>query len=835
MRDSSFGKGTERSAERRSIDHRSAPAGGTNARRRPIRLAETEALRQENEQLRTRLRELEAAHICYEAHEQLPFGYLCFDHIGRILCVNSKGEAMLGMERGTLINTLFTRYLDPDSRNRFILHLLACRKAGKAAREFDLPLRTGSRSIQVDLMTRSERGDRLRYHTLIERSGALTSAGGPLSEKNSKNGLVQAVRHLKAQRGQLAGQNQRLRTMRALLQESHDRYAWLYEFSPVGYLRLSEDGHIYALNLTAAMILGSERNEITGRSLTTYVAERDIGRFEAHLAKCRAGSPQIRSELTLTPSTGSRDVELISVKTGVDDPEGVLYHPALMDITERKHAADALRESESKLRWLIDNMPAVLWTQDEKGNPCYVSGNMVRLLGYTEHEVNSGGADFWSSNIHPDDRERVRVAYTGMFSGAGTARAAAYDIEYRRQAKDGSWLWVVDRGMSVSEENGVRYATGMLWDTTRRKRMQEQLRESEERFRQLAENINDVFFLTDLDGTRIFYLSSAFERLWGFSTEALYAHPRSWLELIHAPDRRRVRRALKGRERDTPYDIECRIRRPNGALRWIRMRGFPILDAEGHVYRFAGIAADITARKEAADTLHRSHQRMRELALHLQSVREEERKRIAREIHDDLGALLLAIKMDLEATRKAILSGRAARIDMADSVARVDMAIDSVRRMATDLRPSILDQLGVLAAVEWQAQDTERRTGIKCDVEVDTGKDELDLEPERATAIFRIVQEALANVVRHSGATQVRIALHEQDESVTLEITDNGKGIDGDGASDLHKWGLIGMAERVASFKGRFGVTPAQPRGTTVSVWIPTAARPASHADRERL
>jgi two-component system sensor histidine kinase UhpB len=150
------------------------------------------------------------------------------------------------------------------------------------------------------------------------------------------------------------------------------------------------------------------------------------------------------------------------------------------------------------------------------------------------------------------------------------------------------------------------------------------------------------------------------------------------------------------------------------------------------------------------------------------------------------------------------------------------------------LRPSILDQLGVLAAVEWQAQDTERRTGIKCDVEVDPGKEDLDLDTERATAIFRIVQEALANVVRHSGATEVRIALHEDEGSVALKITDNGKGIDSDGASDLHKWGLIGMAERVASFKGRFGVMPAQPRGTTVSVWIPTARAP-SQAARGRL
>jgi len=377
-------------------------------------------------------------------------------------------------------------------------------------------------------------------------------------------------------------------------------------------------------------------------------------------------------------------------------------------------------------------------------------------------------------------------------------------------------------------------AATMFEESRDRHALQRQLRESEERFRQLAENLDDVFFLSDVEGERIFYVSPAFERLWGFSSEKLYAEPRSWWKHMHRADRSRVRRAFRARKRGTPYDVEFRIRRPDGATRWVRMRGFPIIDSEGQVYRFAGIAADVTV-KQAADTLQQSHQRMRELAVHLQSVREEERKRIAREIHDDLGALLLAIKMDLEATRKALRSGRPdAGANMEDSVTRVDMAIESVRRIATDLRPSILDQLGVIAAVDWQAQDVERRTGIKC--EFDSGRDDLELDSERATAIFRIVQEALANVVRHSGATRVKIALRESGGGVELRISDNGKGLDSDGASDLHKWGLIGMAERVASFTGRFEVMPAQPHGTTVSVWVPTGtpALPAT-APGQRL
>lgn len=637
------------------------------------------------------------------------------------------------------------------------------------------------------------------------------------------------VDDLQNQQRQLLAQNHDLRETQRLLQESLDRYAQLYEFSPVGYLGIDDAGCVRVLNLTAAAILATERTRVAGKPFANYIAEPDRSRFDTHLHQCRNGAREVKTELALKTANGIREIELISVKPGASD--GALYRTAMMDITDRRRALGALRRSESQLRWLIDNMPAVLWIKDEHGSPRYVSANVARVLGYTEQELRSGGAHFWLHNVHPDDRDRVQNSYARLFADGEAAGPAAYDIEYRRQAKDGSWVWVVDRGMSVSEENGVRYATGMFWDSSRRKRMQEQLRESEERFRQLAENIKDVFFLTDVGGSQIFYVSPAFEKVWGFSSDKLYREPASWQELIHEADRERVRRAVKVRKPGSPYDIEFRIRRLTGAVRWIRLRGFPIHDALGRVYRFAGIAVDITPRKEAAESLQRSHQRMRELALHLQTVREEERKRIAREIHDELGALLLAIKMDLDVCRKQQAVAPANRATMDELITRVDAAIESVRRIATDLRPSILDNVGVLAAVEWQAQDMERRTGIKCEVEIDSSKDELGVDPDRATAIFRIVQEALANVVRHSGATHVKIALHEHAGNVEVRITDNGKGFDSDGSPDFRRWGLVGMAERVGSFKGRFGITRATPHGTTVNVWIP-AGRPVRTSAR---
>jgi PAS domain S-box-containing protein len=499
-----------------------------------------------------------------------------------------------------------------------------------------------------------------------------------------------------------------------------------------------------------------------------------------------------------------------------------VYRTAFTDITDRNRAAEALRESEAKLRWLIENMPAVLWIRDQYGVTRYISANIAGVLGYTEQEVRSG-AGFWYANIHPDDRQRVEAAYARLFSSDEHAGAATYDIEYRRNTKDGSWVWVLDKSMSTSEQDGVRYATGMFWDTSRRKRMQEQLRESEERFRQLTDNIDEVFYLTDVEGDQVFYVSPAFEKVWGFSAQRLYQEPRSWQELVYFADRKRLRRAFKALRRGAAYDMEFRITRPDGAVRWIRVRGFPIHGASGNAYRVAGIAEDITAHKEAADLLQLSHQRMRQLALHLQAVREEERKRIAREIHDELGALLLAIKIDLDACRKQQAAAPAPDVAAALQavLGRVDTAIDSVRRIATDLRPSMLDNIGVLAAVEWQAQEIERRTGIKCEVVADGVRDDLGLRPELGTALFRIVQEALSNVVRHSGATNVHIALRARADRVELHITDNGKGFDTDILPDFKRWGLVGMAERARAFGGEFFVTGAPNQGTAITVTIP--------------
>jgi len=220
-----------------------------------------------------------------------------------------------------------------------------------------------------------------------------------------------------------------------------------------------------------------------------------------------------------------------------------------------------------------------------------------------------------------------------------------------------------------------------------------------------------------------------------------------------------------------------------------------------------------------------SHERLRSLTVKLQLVREEERTSIAREIHDELGQLLTALNIEL-----FWLDSKIAKLDIPElsvpmrerskeMIKLVDTAIESVQRIATELRPSVLDDLGLKAAMEWQAQDFQKRSGIKCNLSLNM--DDSNLEPQVATALFRITQEALTNVSRHARASQVEISLVEQMDKLTLAVKDNGRGIAKESSSDPKSPGLLGMHERVFLLKGNLEINGKAGEGTTVLAQVP--------------
>jgi len=285
------------------------------------------------------------------------------------------------------------------------------------------------------------------------------------------------------------------------------------------------------------------------------------------------------------------------------------------------------------------------------------------------------------------------------------------------------------------------------------------------------------------------------------------------------------------------YELEHRIVRPDGSVRWVYDRAHPYFDRNGTLVRYVGITLDITERRRAEEALKKSHadleervkertkeladsqEQLRNLYSHLQSLREEERTNIAREIHDDLGQALTALKMDLSWIAGKLRGDKGLKEKLNADVDQVDKTIQAVKRVCTELRPGILDHLGLAAALEWQAAEFQKRTGIRCKVVFDPEDPEVD--PDLRTPLFRIFQEALTNILKHANATEVKASLRLTNSSIILEITDNGIGIRKEDISKPNSFGLLGMRERVYPWGGKVTVSGINNEGTTVEAIIP--------------
>jgi PAS domain S-box-containing protein len=274
-------------------------------------------------------------------------------------------------------------------------------------------------------------------------------------------------------------------------------------------------------------------------------------------------------------------------------------------------------------------------------------------------------------------------------------------------------------------------------------------------------------------------------------------------------------------ERDRFWSGEIRNRRKNGEiyLEWLAITA--VLGEDRQVTNYVGIFSDITKRIA-------NEQQLRKLTAHIQTVREEEKTRIAREIHDDLGGTLTALKMEAY-WLSGKLSGNeqaAQLLEHVESMTQlIDNAVSVTRRVISDLHPTILDDLGLVAALEWQSGQFHKRTGIACKVigaeDID---DERELDKTRAINLFRIFQEALTNVSQHSGATRVEVKFHKADEEIILSISDNGRGLPGGHIIAQTSYGMRGMRERVAQLDGQIKFDSPPGGGLRVTVILPLAA-----------
>jgi PAS domain S-box-containing protein len=363
-------------------------------------------------------------------------------------------------------------------------------------------------------------------------------------------------------------------------------------------------------------------------------------------------------------------------------------------------------------------------------------------------------------------------------------------------------------------------------DTSARHQSAEALLVSEARFRAIVSNTPGLvyqFLLAD-DGSVSFpYLSDGCHALLGVTSAKLRADSSLFLDLILPEDRQSYLDSMAASaESMKAWNWEGRIRVEKwNDIKWINLRSTPrALPGEG--VQWEGIMTNITQSKRGQAEIERSRAQLAELSAHVETVKEKERMRIARELHDDLGGNLTAIKMSLALIarhRGADETVLAEKLQYVDSL--VDRTIEAVHRISADLRPSILD-LGIVAAIKWQAREFEKQLGIPC--EVSTNKKEVELDSDYATALFRIFQEALTNIGKHAKATKVGVHLARSNRSISLEVTDNGRGIAATDRLKPKSFGIRGMEERANALGGRLNVASAADGGTVVTIKIPLTA-----------
>jgi PAS domain S-box-containing protein len=514
-------------------------------------------------------------------------------------------------------------------------------------------------------------------------------------------------------------------------------------------------------------------------------------------------------------------------------------------------------ERELKTRTVVDNVGEGIITVDAQGVIESFNNAASVIFGYSQAEAIGQNIRLV---IPPNMRGWHDEGMRRYLEGAGDHMIGKKNIQLPGLHKNGT-VFNLELTLNEMRMGEHRMFVGIVRDITQRKRAEEALRvahaELEMRVRQRTAELlktNDLLKLEigerkrieatllytqdiltkaqaiahlgswelDIKTGRVTW-SDEFYRLCGILPGAVPASLELGVDLIHYEDREAARRALGAMlAGGGGCRYEWRILRPDGSVKHVLAQGEIIYNEKQEPITLVGTFLDITQHKIAETALKASQEKLRKIAAHQDRIKEEERKRIAREIHDELGGVLTGIKSYLSfVLQRAERSGMDTDRHIVKASKLADCAIETARRVITDLRPSVLDQLGLWAALEWYAGQVEERSGLKCSIAVDRQAAEVSFGPERSIALFRIVQETLTNVVRHAQASRFSISAACEDGSLLIEVKDDGVGIGTQSLLNRESWGIQGMYERARFFGGDLNINGVVGQGTAVVLRMP--------------
>ncbi|MBS3759833.1 MAG: PAS domain S-box protein [Desulfobacterales bacterium] len=598
-------------------------------------------------------------------------------------------------------------------------------------------------------------------------------------------------------------------------QESETKYRAILNNIEDGYYEVDLHGNLTFFNESLCEILGYARSELIGLSYRAFVSSEDINLvFKTFNRVFATGSGAKGCNWRIVQKDGTVRYLETSVSL-IGDAQGNIrkFGGITRDVTEQREAEAALRISEEKYRYLFEGIPVGLYQASLDGRIIDANQACLKIFRCPSKEA----------LLTQNPRKSYANSEDGvLFRRRLMENGYVKDCELRLRRWDRSVFWASVTAHAVYDGFGnISGVDGSLKDISDWKEREEQLQESEAKYRGLAERCSDIVVLVDNSGAP-FYWSPSSERILGYSSsELMNRHPEALMGADgYAAMVEYIDRIGKGKASGS---LEGRMAKKDGSEIIIEWMAIPIYHGE-QLTGIQLVGRDITTRKQAEEALRRSNEELQNLSKHLEAAREQERTGIAREVHDDLGQALTAIKFDLSWLKRRLSGGDPdALLDKIEATTEMaDEAIQSVKRISSRLRPEILNDLGLEAAIEWYLDDFRRRTGIDCRSNIkgmvfanDGVCDELCI------SIFRIFQEALTNVARHSGATEAFVQLEHAGGWIDFRVSDNGVGIKEAHAKDGESFGLLGIRERVNAFGGKIDISGGPDKGTSLKVLLP--------------
>ena len=474
---------------------------------------------------------------------------------------------------------------------------------------------------------------------------------------------------------------------------------------------------------------------------------------------------------------------------------------------QRQRAHEQLRASEARLVAFADHSQAVMFLKDREGRYRLVNEQFLHRFGLRRDQV-IGRTDL---ELFPRDQALRFAANDAEVLSLG----APLQFEESARYIEGERVNLVAKFPVPDASGAVTGVGGVATDITERKRTEQALREQRTLFAE-AQNLAGLgCWEWDAASGRVTW-SDELYRIYGVERERFTPSYEGYLERVHPDDREQTRSTLARAVTDgRGFTFDERIVRPGGEVRYLRSCVELVRDEKGRSLKVLGACLDITEQKNSEAALRAAADNLQALTRRLVEVQEAERRRIARELHDRVGQNLSALNINLDLALGAATGASPLRRRIEDSVSLVDATLQAIENVMAELRPPLLDEYGLGAALSWYGEEFSRRTGIA--VVLRDGKDAAaDLRPEAAVALFRIAQEALNNVAKHAGAKHVRVELACEAEEIVLRVADDGAGFDPAAAARGKRWGMKTMRERAEAAGGRLEVDGAPGEGTIV-------------------